>query len=88
MEEITERRQVCHSLPSAVNGDDLIVAAIHRLQMEVWWLIAARRASADPTFPRQLRRRVPGQNCPVSGCVRHRSSHRPDDPPLAIPVQR
>ena len=84
VEEITERRLVCHSLPSGVRGEDIVVAAIHRLKVEVWWMIAARKASSDPSFPRQLRRRVPGQNCSVNGCVRH----RPDDPPLAIPVQR
>ena len=88
MEEITERCLLSHPLSGVVRGEDVVVAAIHRLQMEVWWMVAARRASADPTFPRQLRRRVPGQNCPVSGCVRHGSRRRPDDPPLSIPVQR
>jgi hypothetical protein len=84
VEEITERCPLSHPLPAGVRGEDLVVAAIHRLRVEVWWLIAARRAASDPSFPRQLRRRVPGQNCPVNGCVRHRR----DDPPLSIPVQR
>jgi hypothetical protein len=87
-ENLPDRRLLSHPLPSGVRGEDLVVAAIHRLKVEVWWMIAARKASSDPTFPRQLRRRVPGAHCPVSGCVRHRSSHRPDDPPLSIPVQR
>ena len=84
MEEITERCPLSHPLPAGVCGEDLVVAAIHRLRVEVWWLIATHRAASDPSFPRQLRRRVPGAHCPVNGCVRH----RPDDPPLAIPVQR
>ena len=88
MEEITERALLSHPLPAGARGEDLIVAAIHRLKVEVWWMIAARRASADPTFPRQLRRRVPGQNCPVSACIHHGNGRRPDDPPLSIPVQR
>ena len=86
-ENLPDRRLLSHPLPAGAHGEDIVIAAIHRLKVEVWWLIAARRASSDPTFPRQLRRRVPGQNCPVSGCVRHQG-HRPDDPPLSIPVQR
>jgi hypothetical protein len=87
-ENLPDRRLVCHPLPCGVHGEDVVVAAIHRLKVEVWWMIAARKAASDPSFPRQLRRRVPGQNCPVSGCVRHGKGRGPDDPPLATPVQR
>jgi hypothetical protein len=84
MEEITDRDLLSHPLPAGARGEDVVVAAIHRLKVEVWWMIATRKACSDPSFPRQLRRRVPGTHCPVNGCVRHRR----DDPPLNIPVQR